>query len=64
MLELKNHIFYENKQVVKPVYVIPKPSFPTEPKKVVNPSLNENGKHKPKKKVPKGQTTFLNLPNN
>ncbi len=36
----------------------PKVIFPTEPKKIENPSLNKDGKHIPKKTVPKGQPTF------
>lgn len=56
MLEhhFKKYIFYEDKQVT-PALVVPKPTFPTEKKKIDNPKLNEKGKKKPKKTVPKAQ---------
>lgn len=36
----------------------PKVTFPTEPKKIENPSLSKDGKHVTKKQPPKGQTTL------
>ena len=55
--DINKYIHYEDKPVlvIKPVYVVPKPAFPNEKKKVENPSLTEKGKHKSKKKVPTGQ---------